>query len=76
MFLKAEHSLHKTRISSLKYVFIVFLKTNQMIKYKFSDRADLIIGRNHPLKGKNNKNPVGKYPYLVISRRNKVKNCP
>ena len=32
-YLKAKNSLHATRISSFKYVFIVFLKKKQMLKY-------------------------------------------
>jgi hypothetical protein len=33
MYLKAKNSLHATRISSFKYVFIVYFETKQMLKY-------------------------------------------
>ena len=33
MYLKAKNSLHATRISSFKYVFIVFFEKKQMLKY-------------------------------------------
>ena len=35
MHLEAKNFLNTTRISRLKYVFIVFFKTNRMLKYTF-----------------------------------------
>ena len=36
-YLKARNSLHTTRISSLRYVFIVFFEKKLMLKYTFLD---------------------------------------
>ena len=35
MYLKAKNSLHTTRISSLEFIFIVIVETDQMQKYTF-----------------------------------------
>ena len=33
MYFKAKNTLHTTRISSFKYVFIVFFEKNQILRY-------------------------------------------
>ena len=40
-YLKAKNSLHATRISSFKYVFIVFFEKKQMLKYTIIVRLHL-----------------------------------
>ena len=43
MYLQAKNSLHTTRICSFKYVFIVFLKKNQMLKYTLFNYIKYIL---------------------------------